>query len=465
MPFSRPAQAWELLIMVGNTTPQSPHAAIFGMQWGDEGKGKVVDLLTEQYDYIVRYNGGANAGHSVQIGDDRYALHLIPSGILHKDKTNIIGNGVVVDPVTLIDEIDTLVQRGVEVGDNLRISNRAHIVMPYHKLQDAMMEAAVSAARGEHKKIGTTGRGIGPAYADKMQRSTGVRMGDLLDPDRFADKMAHVVRLKNAMLGGIADVAGAEFEPYDADELTEAYIGHGKVLADHICDTQHLLSTGMAGGKKLLFEGANGSMLDIDHGTYPYVTSSNCGSVGIYAGAGVPGGTVGRTTGIMKAYTTRVGAGPFATELDDAIGQRIRDRGNEYGTTTGRPRRCGWLDLAVVRYTAAVNGITEIALMLFDVLAGFETLKVCVGYEVDGRPVAGFPENGVALEKVTPVYEELPGFDEEITECRDYDDLPANAKAYVDLVERVVGVPVSIVSVGPKRSQTMMRVAHEAVGV
>ncbi len=453
---------WELQIM--STAPTTgPHAAVSGLQWGDEGKGKVVDLLTRRYDYIVRYNGGANAGHSVVIGDQRYALHLIPSGILHEGKINVIGNGVVVDPAQLISEMDTLAQRGIDIGDNLRLSTRAHLVLPYHKLQDALMEAAVSASRGEHKAIGTTGRGIGPAYADKMHRSTGLRAGDLLDPERFADKLKHVVALKNAMLGATADLAGAEFEPIDADELTEAYLGYGEVLASHICDTQHLLHTGMADGKKLLFEGANGCMLDIDHGTYPYVTSSNCGAVGIYAGSGVPGGTVGRTVGIMKAYTTRVGAGPFATELDDEVGQRIRDRGNEYGTTTGRPRRCGWLDLAVVKYTAAVNGVTELSLMLLDVLAGFDTLKVCVGYELDGKAVEGFPSSSVEYERVTPVYEQVPGFADEVTDCEDYDHLPGAAKQYVELIEQHVGLPVSIVSVGPARNQTMIREAHAPV--
>ena len=433
------------------------HAAVSGLQWGDEGKGKVVDLLTEQYDCIVRYNGGANAGHSVVIGDERYALHLIPSGILNPGKTNVIGNGVVVDPPTLLDEVQMLKGRGVEVGDNLRISNRAHLVMPYHKAQDALMEAAVASQRGDHKKIGTTGRGIGPAYADKMQRSTGVRVGDLLDPDRFRDKLSHIAAIKNVMFGALADSVGATWEPIDASELADTYLGYADTLGSHIADTTHLLHTAMAEGRKLLFEGANGSMLDIDHGTYPYVTSSNCGSVGIYAGAGVPGGTVGRVVGIMKAYTTRVGAGPFATELDDEVGQRIRDRGNEYGTTTGRPRRCGWLDLAVVRYTAAIGGATELAVMLLDVLAGFDKLNVCVGYEINGKQVEAFPNDAAALAKVSPVYEQIDGFADEITECTSFDELPAGAQAYVELIEQTVGVPVSIVSVGPKRSQTILR--------
>jgi len=435
----------------------APHAAVSGLQWGDEGKGKIVDLLTEQYDVIVRYNGGANAGHSVVIGDERYALHLIPSGVLNPGKLNVIGNGVVIDPATLLDEMDTLAGRGVELDDNLRISSRAHLVMPYHKDEDALLEAAVAASRGDHEKIGTTGRGIGPAYADKMLRTTGLRVGDLLDPDRFREKLLHVATVKNAMLGGLAAASSQPWTPIDPDRLADVCLGYAEVLRPHICDTTHLLHQAMADGRRLLFEGANGAMLDIDHGTYPYVTSSNCGSVGIYAGSGVPGDTVGRAVGIMKAYTTRVGAGPFATELHDETGQRIRDRGNEYGTTTGRPRRCGWLDLAVIRYTVAVNGITELAVMLLDVLAGFDELKVCVGYEVDGQRLEAFPPDAAALAKVNPIYQTLPGFAEEITACQRYEDLPDGARSYVELIERTTGVPVTIVSVGPQRSQTILR--------
>jgi len=437
-------------------SPAPRHAAVSGLQWGDEGKGKIVDLLTEQYDTIVRYNGGANAGHSVVIGDQRYALHLIPSGILNPGKLNVIANGVVIDPGTLIDEIDMLAGRAIDVGDNLRISSRAHLVFPYHKQQDTLLEAAVSASRGEAKMIGTTGRGIGPAYSDKMLRTTALRVGDLLEPDRFREKLTHITRVKNAYLRAIADMADAPFEPYDPDTLADQYLGYAEVLRPHICDTTALLHDAMRDGKSLLFEGANGSMLDVDHGTYPYVTSSNCGSVGIYAGSGVPGGSVQRVVGIMKAYTTRVGAGPFATELpeDDPVAKRIRDRGNEYGTTTGRPRRCGWLDLAVVRYTAAVNGVTELAVMLLDVLAGFDELKVCTGYTLDGQPCRDFPNDASSLARVQPIYETVDGFADEITQCRGYDDLPDGARAYIDLIERVTGVPVGIISVGPERSAT-----------
>jgi len=369
----------------------------------------------------------------------------------------VIGNGVVVDPATLLDEIKGLHERGVKVEDNLRISDRAHLVMPYHKLQDALQEAAVSKARGEQRSIGTTGRGIGPTYADKAARSTAIRFADLLDPDRFVEKLQHTVTVKNAVLGALAQVADQPFDPIDADALADQTLIHAAKLRPHICNTTQLLHTAMADGKRLLFEGANACMLDVDHGTYPYVTSSNCSSLGIYPGTGVPGGALGRVVGIAKAYTTRVGGGPFVTEQDNQDGQRIRDRGNEYGTTTGRPRRCGWLDLMVVKYSATVCGATEIALMLLDVLAGFDTLKVCVGYEVNGKALDFFPSDAEVLRNVEPVYEQVPGFADEVTDIRDYADLPTEAKGYVELIERIVGVPVKTVSVGPQRDATLLR--------
>lgn len=433
------------------------HAAVVGLQWGDEGKGKIVNLLTKEYDYIVRYNGGANAGHSVVIGDQRYALHLIPSGIMMDGKINVIGNGVVIDPAGLLDEAEQLTGRGVSIGDNLRISNRAHIVMSYHKLQDALTEAAVSAAQGKDKAIGTTGRGIGPCYADKATRSTALRMGDLLDKDKFTTKLRYIVELKNAHLQSLASVAGEKFEPFDAGKLAKEYLVYGRRLAKHICDSSRLLHKAMDEGEKLLFEGANGCMLDIDHGTYPFVTSSNCGTGGIYSGTGVPGGKVGRKVGIMKAYTTRVGGGPFPTELHDDTGQRIRERGKEYGTTTGRPRRCGWLDLAVISYSARINGVTELAVMLLDVLAGLDKLNICSSYTLDGKPLDCFPADADDLDKIQPVYTQVEGFADEITECKSFDQLPATAQRYVQMIEDIVKVKVSIVSIGPERSQTIMR--------
>ena len=439
------------------STRRNDHAAVVGLQWGDEGKGKIVNLLTDDYDVIVRYNGGANAGHTVVVDGQRYALHLIPSGILDPRKVNVIGNGVVIDPAALLEEVDGLATRGVEIGPNLRISDRAHLVMPYHKQQDGLMEAAVGASRGEGKRIGTTGRGIGPAYADKAIRTTALRMGDLADPTRFAEKVRHTVAVKNAMNAALAALAGVEFEPVDPDRLIEQYTEFGQVLEPHICDTTRLLHDSMRGGKRLLFEGANACMLDVDHGTYPYVTASNCSSLGIYAGSGVPGGRVTRVIGILKAYTTRVGGGPFPTEQDNADGHRIRERGREYGTTTGRPRRCGWLDLMVLRYSAMVCGATELAVMLLDVLAGFETVKVCTGYELDGRRLDYFPADAEALRRVRPVYQEVEGFAQDVTACRSFEDLPPAAQRYVQLIEEAVGVPVRLVSVGPDRKQTLRR--------
>jgi adenylosuccinate synthase len=433
------------------------HAIVAGLQWGDEGKGKIVDLLSRRYDVIVRYNGGANAGHSVVVGDQRFALHLIPSGILYPDKINVIGNGVVIDPAKVLEEIAGLRKRGVVIGKNLCISDRAHVVFPYHKTQDALLEAAMSKARGDGAKIGTTGRGIGPCYADKATRSTGIRMGELLDEPRFRERLKHIVAVKNVMLGALAQSCGQAFTTIDADAVADEFLGYAAALREHICDTTELLHGAIAARKQLLFEGANAALLDIDHGTYPYVTSSNCSSLGVYPGAGVPGNKVSHIIGIMKAYQTRVGGGPMPTELHDAVGQRIRDVGREYGTTTGRPRRCGWLDLVSVKYTAMISGVTGIAVMLFDVLAGFDTIKVCVGYKHMGRDLTSFPADCTVLEEVEPVYQQVPGFAESITEARSYGELPANAKAYVKLIEEYVGLPVRIVSVGPRRDQTLVK--------
>ena len=433
------------------------HAIVAGLQWGDEGKGKIVDLLARRYDVIVRYNGGANAGHSVQIGDVRFALHLIPSGILHPSKINVIGNGVVIDPAKVIEEVTGLRKRGVTIAGNLRISDRAHVVFPYHKVQDALLEAAMCKARGDGAKIGTTGRGIGPCYADKATRSTGIRMGELLEADRFRERLTHIVAVKNVMLGALAQSCGEPFEQIDAKKLADEFLGYAAELKQHICDTTQLLHDAMDSGKQLLFEGANAALLDIDHGTYPFVTSSNCSSLGVYPGAGVPGNKVRHIIGIMKAYQTRVGGGPMPTELHDETGELIRTTGNEFGTTTGRPRRCGWLDLVSVKYTAKISGATALSVMLFDVLAGLETLKICTAYKHKGKVLPSFPADAVVLAEVEPVYEELPGFSEELTKATTFAELPANAKAYIQFIEDYVGVPVKIVSVGPRRDQTLVR--------
>ncbi len=430
----------------------SGNLAVVGLQWGDEGKGKIVDLLTNRFDLVVRYNGGANAGHSVQVGDQRYALHLIPSGILNPEKTNVIANGVVVDPAKLLEEITALRQRGVTItGRNLRISDRAHVVMPYHKTEDVLYEAVKGSA------IGTTGRGIGPCYADKALRATAIRVGDLRDPVLLRAKLERTVMIKNAVLGALAATCGQKFEPFSVDALHTELIAQAEQLQEHICDTAALLHEAMNAGRRVLFEGANATLLDIDHGTYPFVTSSNCSSLGVHTGTGVPGQMVPHVIGIVKAYQTRVGGGPMPTELKDATGDRIRERGREYGTTTGRPRRCGWLDLVAVKYSAMLSGATGIGLMLLDVLSGFQTLKVCTGYSYKGTPLANFPADAAVLEQVEPIYEELPGFTEPIDGCRSFNDLPEAAQQYVRRIEAYVGVPVRIISVGPRRDQTLVR--------
>ena len=432
------------------------HTAIVGLQWGDEGKGKVVDLLAADYDFVVRYNGGANAGHSLQVGNQRYALHLIPSGILYPDKTNVLGNGVVIDPEQLVKEINELRQRSIAVGDNLRISDRAHIVLPYHKAEDVLYDEAL-AMNWESPALGTTGRGIGPCYADKALRATAVRVGDLLEPQRLRKKLADIVALKNHLLAAAAQMVGKPFEPFDPQALADDLLAQTQVLKAHICDTAELLHNAMDADKRLLFEGANATLLDVDHGTYPYVTSSNCSSLGVHTGAGIPGHRVGHVIGIVKAYQTRVGGGPMPTELTDDTGELIRKRGNEYGTTTGRPRRCGWLDLVALRYTARVSGATGLALMLMDVLADFDELKLCTAYRHEGRTLEHFPGAPGVLEAVEPVLETVPGFGQSLERCRRFDDLPEQARAYIDRIERYVGVPVVMASVGPRRDQTVLR--------
>jgi adenylosuccinate synthase len=331
------------------------------------------------------------------------------------------------------------------------------VVFPYHKLQDALMEKAVSKSHGEGGKIGTTGRGIGPCYADKALRAAAIRMGDLVQPAVLASKLGHIVEIKNLMLAGLATAAGEPFHPMDAAKLSEEYAEYGRKLARHVCDATQLLHASIAQGRQLLFEGANATLLDIDHGTFPYVTSSNCSSLGVSTGTGVPAQKIPHVIGIMKAYSTRVGGGPFPTELHDETGHRIREVGREYGTTTGRPRRCGWLDLMAVKYSATVSGATGIALMLLDVLAGLPKLKICTGYRHGGKVLGAFPSDAAVLAQVEPIYDEVPGFAGPISGCRRYSDLPAEAKAYVSRIEKEVGVPVRVVSVGPRRDQTLVR--------
>jgi adenylosuccinate synthase len=450
-----------------------PATAVVGLQWGDEGKGKIVDLLTAEHDVIVRYNGGSNAGHTLVVDGKRYALHLIPSGILYRDKTCVIGNGVVVDPQKLLEEIEGLRERGIPVDENLRVSSRAHVVMPYHRMQDEGLEAFLElAGRPVEERptaetdedspasdaggmaIGTTKRGIGPAYGDKVQRSTAIRIGDLLDEARLRDRLRVICPLRRRELAALGVDPGEG--GLDPDALAAEFAALGQRLAPFITDTTWLLHDEIHAGRRLLFEGANASLLDVDHGTFPYVTSSHSSTLGIYAGTGLPGRTVGRTVGIMKAYATRVGAGPFPTEDRGPDGARIRERGREYGTTTGRPRRCGWLDLVALRYTTMINGVTGLAIMLLDVLSGFETLRVCTRYRLaDGTETDRFVPDGAWLDGVTPVWEELAGWDEAIEDARTLDDLPPAARAYVEFITEFLDIPVDIVSVGPGRDQTI----------
>ncbi len=434
----------------------SQNTAVVGLQWGDEGKGKIVDLLTSRHDVIVRYNGGANAGHSVVVGQERYALHLVPSGILHPDKTCVIGNGVVVDAEKLLEEIDGLRRRGVRVGGNLQISDRAHAVLPYHKEQDAALEEYMAAVT-EHEPgtlaIGTTRRGIGPAYGDKVSRSTAIRVGDLLDGEYLLERLRVICRLRSEELKAL----GVKAPPLDADALAARFAKAGESLRPHITDTVYGLHDALAAGKRILFEGANACLLDIDHGTYPFVTSSNCSTLGIASGTGLPGKSIHRVLGIMKAYSTRVGAGPFPTELLDDIGQGIRERGREYGTTTGRPRRVGWLDLVAVRYAAMICGATGVACTLLDVLSGVDELKICVRYRMpDGRETDRFIPDARRLQGVTGVYETLPGWREHVQYAADRSQLPPNARRYLERIEAYLDIPIEMVGVGPERTQTLV---------
>lgn len=446
-------------------TPPTPDAArapagsctaVVGLQWGDEGKGKIVDILAADHDAVVRYNGGANAGHSVVVAGERYALRLVPSGILYAGKLAVIGNGVVVDPAGLLEELAGLARRGVDTR-GLVVSDRAHVVAPYHKAEDELREdllrahAAPAPGGGESGELGTTKRGIGPAYADKAQRSTAVRVGDLLRPETLRRKVALACEFKNRQLAGLRP----GFPPFDAGAVAAALESAGERLRPMIRDTTYLLHTMLAEGRRLLFEGANATLLDVDHGTYPFVTASSASVLGIAAGTGVPERRIGRVLGVMKAYTTRVGRGPLPTELTDATADRIRTRGREFGTVTGRPRRVGWLDLCAVRYAVMVNGISGIVLTMLDVLEGIDELRVCTGYRLDGRETDRFVPDGFELARVEPVWRTFGGWRGDLGRARRLGDLPDAARRYLSFVEEQSGVPISYVGVGPERDQTI----------
>jgi adenylosuccinate synthase len=422
------------------------NTVVVGTQWGDEGKGKVVDLLTAKADLIVRFQGGNNAGHTLVVEGRQFIFHIIPSGILYEDKKCFIGNGLVVDPEVLLEEMSELKEAGIVVKpDRLSLSEKAQIIMPYHKAIDHAREAA----KGKDK-LGTTGRGIGPCYEDKVAR-TGVRAIDLIEPDTLEEKIRANLREKNFYL---TEFLGAE--PLEVQPILDRYLEMGETLTPFITDVSTELADGLKAGKKILFEGAQGTHLDIDHGTYPFVTSSNPISGAACAGAGIGPGQLHHVVGIVKAYTTRVGAGPFVTELTDETGDYIQERGVEFGATTGRRRRCGWLDLVIVRDSVRLNGLNSIAITKLDVLTGLERLNICVGYELDNQRIDCRPASLKGQARCTPVYKEMPGWEADITGAREKDQLPEQARAYLSSVEELTGVPISIISVGPGREQTIM---------
>lgn len=423
------------------------NCCVVGLQWGDEGKGKVVDILAENADIVVRYAGGANAGHTVIIGDTKFALHLMPSGAVREGTACVIANGVVLDPGTLIDEINGLKEKGISLEGRLFISENAHVVLDYHKLEDQLREASLG-----KNKIGTTARGIGPCYADKTGRSYAVRVADLRNLPALKEKLVKIVDYKNKLFGALYNA-----DPIGVDAIYEKCCVHAEILKPFICNTTQFLHEALDAGKNILFEGAQGALLDLDHGTFPFVTSSNASALGLGPGCGVPSKHVDRAIGVVKAYTTRVGAGPFPAEQDNEIGDAIRVKGHEFGTTTGRPRRCGWFDAVAVSFTSRLGGITEIAMMHLDTLAGMKEVKICKAYQVNGKETTFFPGDAADVAAAECVYETLPGWDEDLSEIRTYDELPENVKNYIAAVEKIVGVPVSIVGVGPRRSQAIFR--------
>ena len=420
-----------------------PVTVVIGAQWGDEGKAKVIDLLAKDHSVVARYQGGHNAGHTVVVGTEKYALQLIPSGVFYEHVTPVIGNGVVVDLPTLFSEIERLESRGISCA-KLRVSSQAHLIFPWHQSHDAISEAI----RGDDK-IGTTLKGIGPAYADKARR-TGIRAGEVLDSARFAESVRRIGKEQNAL---ITHLGG---EPLDLDEIVSRFGEYARRLAPYVENTIDLLHDAVEAGQSVLLEGAQATFLDLDHGTYPYVTSSNPTAGGAVAGSGLGPRLIDRIVGITKAYTTRVGSGPFPTELTDSIGDHLVDVGHEFGTVTGRRRRTGWVDCVMLRHAARVNSLTELALTKLDVLDDFDEVKVCIGYELDGRPYRGYPDRSDILARVIPVYETMPGWKRVLGGCRSAADLPSEARRFISVVEKQAGVPVRIVGVGPERDDVLM---------
>jgi len=421
-----------------------PAIVLLGAQWGDEGKGKATDLLGDRVDYVVRYQGGNNAGHTVVIGDQKYALHLLPSGILSPNVIPVIGNGVVIDPAVLLTEIKGLNERGIDTS-KLKISTNAHLITPYHRTIDKVSERFLGKS-----KIGTTGRGIGPAYADKINR-IGIRVQDLFDPSILKQKIEAALHDKNQILIKVFNRKGIT-----VDEVLDEYLGYAQILKPYVVDTALLLDQALKSGKNVLLEGSQGTLLDVDHGTYPFVTSSNPTAGGASTGSGIGPTKITRVIGILKAYTTRVGSGPFPTELFDADGEALRKIGGEVGVTTGRNRRCGWFDAPIARYAVRVNGLTDFFLTKLDVLTGWEKIPVCVAYEVDGVRVEELPASQTDFHHAKPIYEYLPGWKENISKAKSVDDLPNNAREYVKFLEKVSGAPISAIGVGPGRDETIV---------
>jgi adenylosuccinate synthase len=427
-----------------------PGTCVIGLQWGDEAKGKLVDILTGEHDFVVRYQGGANAGHTVVSGGETWKLSLIPSGILRDGVQCVVTGGVVLDPASAIREIDMLESRGVTVTGKLLLSDRTHVVFPWHVAEDLLLDASLSGGGA----IGTTGRGIGPCYRDKVGRSLAIRLGDLYQSD-LRQRIDHIVGFKNRLLSSWQPAGGDAPEMLDPAAIHAQYLAYAERLRPFVADTTAVLLDAVEAGRRVLFEGAQGALLDIDHGTFPFVTSSNSSGVGVASGSGVPGRWIDRVIGVVKAYSTRVGGGPLPTEQDNAVGLHLRERGREYGTVTMRPRRCGWFDAVAARYTARLSGVDELAVMLLDVLGGLDELKVCSAYEIDGRRVTQFPSQIGDLERAMPVYETLPGWGDDLTGVRAYADLPAAAHDYLAAIGDLLGRPVAIVSVGPDRAQTI----------
>lgn len=417
---------------------------LIGTQWGDEGKGKVTDFLAEKADIVVRYQGGNNAGHTVVVGEEEFKLHLIPSGILYPEKICVIGNGVVIDPAVLLEELDYLAKRGIDT-DNLRISPRAHVIMPYHKKLDEAQEE-----RKGINKIGTTKRGIGPAYMDKASR-VGIRIVDLMDKETFAEKLEQNLIEVNYLLDRVYEIKG-----FDMSEVFTEYNGYADKLRKYVADTSVIIHEAILKGQNVLFEGAQGTLLDLDHGTYPYVTSSHPLAGEACVGAGVGPTKINKVIGVIKAYTTRVGEGPFPTELNNEIGNELLTKGHEFGTTTGRPRRCGWFDAVIAKYAVRVNGIDGFAVTKLDVLSGLKTLKLCTGYNYNGQIITDFPASLKELAKCEPVYEEMPGWDEDISGAQSIAEMPVAAQNYLKRITELTGVPTIITSIGSKRTQTII---------